>query len=113
MTTTNNNASPTRTRKKLTPQQRLARYALRYLKLGERGKAAYTKRRDVLTRMISAGLMVDKPIEIAGLGNFVLVDNFNGDKTGGWATVPRFELKPLSEKKAKEFAAAKEEAVGA
>lgn len=104
----NTNTKQPPVRRRTTPQERLARYGERYLRLGERGKTAYIKRRDILTRMISAGLMPGKPIEIADQGKFILVDNFDGEKTGGWATVPRFELKPLSEKKAKEFAATTE-----
>jgi hypothetical protein len=80
-------------RKKLTPAERLARYGERYLKLSDQGKRKFEKRRELLTKMISAGLMVDQPIIVNG-DNFVLVDNFDGDRTGGWATVNRFDLKP-------------------
>lgn len=65
----------------------------RYLKLSDSGKKKFEKRREVLTKMISAGLMTGQPIIING-DKFVLVDNFDGDKTGGWATVNRFDLKP-------------------
>ena len=71
----------------------MARRGARFLKLSDQGKKKFEKRREVLTKMISAGLMIGQPIIIDG-SKFVLVDNFEGDKTGGWATVNRFDLKP-------------------
>jgi hypothetical protein len=94
--------TPTK-RRRLTPAERLARLGERYLKLRDTGKAKYARSGDVLKKMISAGLMPGKPIVLPGMGPFVLVDNFEGEKTGGWATVPRFSLEPLSKKEAKKF----------
>lgn len=93
-------------RKKLTPEQRLTRYAERYLRMRAAGKSKYARSGALLIKMISAGLMPGKPIEVAGHGKFVLVDNFEGERTGGWATVPHYELKPLSKKKSESAAAA-------
>ena len=89
-------------RKRLTPAERLARMGERYLKLSDAGKKKFEARRKVLSNMISAGLMLDKPIVLNG-EPFILVDNFDGDKTGGWATVNRFDLKPISQKKARDL----------
>jgi hypothetical protein len=89
-------------RKRLTPSERLARMGERYLKLSDAGKKKFEARRKVLSKMISAGLMLDKPIVLSG-EPFILVDNFDGDKTGGWATVNRFDLKPISQKKARDL----------
>ncbi len=78
-----------------TPTKRLTKLVARTLRLRAKGIEKFNQSRETLQKAISAGLMVDAPIEIEG-ENFALVDNFTAEKTGGWATVPRFELKKVA-----------------
>ena len=84
------------------PIKRLGRLVTRSIRQREKGVAKFNQARATLQKAISAGLMPGVPIQVevldkeAGtieLQKFVLVDNFEGEKTGGWATVSRFELK--------------------
>lgn len=84
-------------------QKRIARHVARYLRLRDRGKQQFQKSGEILQKAISAGLMTSQPVEVEGK-KFILVDNFTGEKTGGWATVPRFTIEPLSAKAEKELA---------
>ncbi len=78
-----------------TPTKRLTKLVARTIKLRAKGIEKFNQARETLQKAISAGLMVDAPVEIEG-NQFALVDNFAAEKTGGWATVPRFELKPVA-----------------
>lgn len=93
---------PTATTNTKPPSKRLATLVRRSLAQRARGITHFNKSRETLQKAISAGLQVGHPIEIdvvdehAGTihqERFVLVDNFEGEKSGGWATVNRFELK--------------------
>jgi hypothetical protein len=84
------------------PTKRLASLVRRAAVLHAQAIKKFVQRREVIQKAISAGLMVGEPIEVeftdkkAGIitkQKFVLVDNFEGEKTGGWATVNRFDLK--------------------
>jgi hypothetical protein len=93
-------------RKKLTPEERLQRRVGLYLRTRAAGKTKYARSGVLMKKLIGAGLKVGQPIIVPGHGTFELVDNFAGERTGGYATVPRFELKELSKKAANAAAAA-------
>lgn len=96
-------ADNTTKRKRLTPAERMQRRAERYFKLRGKGGAYYDKGRAVLLDMISAGLTPGQPIVING-ESFALVDNYVPGKTAGkYVMIEQFELKPISQKKAREF----------
>lgn len=96
-----------KTRRKFTPEQRITLLAERILKLRAGGKKKYARSGELLSKMVALGLKPGQPIAIPGHDvPFELVDNFAGERTGGWATVPKYELAPLTKKKAASAAAA-------
>jgi hypothetical protein len=95
------------------PTKRLISLVRRAAILRAQAFAKFDKRREVITKAIRAGLRVGEPVEVeiadksAGIitkEKFVLIDNFEGEKTGGWATVNRFDLKeaPKNPRKTKD-----------
>lgn len=91
-------------------QARIRKLIERHLALRAKGIEKFDKARAALQKAMAAGLPVGQPIEIPGSGVYALVDNFVGEKSGGWATVPRFELKKASRKKLEADQAARTEA---
>ncbi len=76
-----------------TPTKRMQKLIERHLRLRAKGIEKFDQSRAALQKAISAGLMIGQPIEIPDSGTYALVDNFAAEKTGGWATVARYDLK--------------------
>lgn len=89
---------------------RIQRLIERHLALRAKGIERFDKARATLQKAMAAGLAIGQPIDIPGSGTYALVDNFAHEKTGGWATVPRFDLKPVSKKRLADQAAQQEAA---
>ena len=91
-------------------QRRISSLIRRAVALKTQGVAKFAKRNELIRRAIAAGLepgqiieveIADKNTGIVSLEHWVLVDNFKGEKTGGWATVNRFDLKEATAKEVK------------
>jgi len=94
--------------------KRISRLIERHLKLAAKGKAKFQQSGEALKKAISAGLMLDQPVEVELIGEdgrpvkstFVLVDNFAGDVAYRPARVPHFEMKKYTASRRKRDEAA-------
>lgn len=81
-----------------TKTQRIQRLIERHLRLRAKGIERFEQSRAALHKAMNAGLAIGEPVDIPGSGTYALVDNFAGEKTGGYATVSRFDLKKATKK---------------